>query len=137
MAAEIWASTYSSVAMLLLFKVNVPVTLMSVTVIADIAVLDTDNVPVRFKSETVIASATKFVMSNVAEPLTVMSPNVAVLADNVTKSPLFLDMVLLVIPASSTWEWPLDANALRAFSSPVMSDMPCECETEAKLLVAA
>ena len=90
--------------MLLLFKVNVPVTLMSVTVIADIAVLDTDNVPVRFKSETVMASATRFVMSNVAEPLTVIVSKVAVLAERVTKFPMSLSMVLLVIPASSTCE---------------------------------
>ena len=87
--------------MLLLFKVNVPVTLMSVTVIADIAVLETDNVPVRFKSETVMASATRLVMSNVAEPLTVIVSKVAVLAERVTKFPLSLSMVLLVIPASS------------------------------------
>lgn len=108
-----------------------PVTLMSMTVIADIAVLEMDNVPVRFKSETVMASATRFVMSNVAEPLTVIVSKVAVLAERVTKFPLSLSMVLLVIPASSTWEWPLEANALSAFSSPVMSDMPWECETEA------
>ena len=56
--------------MSLLFNFKVPVTLRSVTVIADTAVDVTVNVPVKSRSETVIEDATRFTMSNVAELVT-------------------------------------------------------------------
>ena len=54
-------------AMSLLFRFKVPVTLKSTTVMADIAVEDTLRVPVRFKSDTVMEDATRLRTSNVAE----------------------------------------------------------------------
>ena len=86
----------------MLFNINVPVTLKSVTVMAETAVEETVNVPVKSRSETVIVSATRFVMSNVAELVTLIVPNVAVLAVKALKLPDNLSMVLLVSPESSS-----------------------------------
>ena len=109
----------------MLFSINVPVTLKSVTVMAETAVEETVNVPVKSRSETVIVSATRFVMSNVAELVTLIVPNVAVLAVKALKLPDNLSMVLLVSPESSSCVCPLDANALNVVSRLVMSEIEC------------
>lgn len=115
----------------MLFNINVPVTLKSVTVMAETAVEETVNVPVKSRSETVIVSATRFVMSNVAELVTLIVPNVAVLAVKALKLPFALLMDVLVIPASSSCVCPLDAKPLNVAWRLVMSDIACECDADA------
>lgn len=58
--------------------------------------------------------ADTFVAFSDAVPVTFMSPKVAVDALRLTNPPLVLSMEELVIPESSSWTWPLDANPLRA-----------------------
>ena len=98
---------------------------------AETAVEETVNVPVKSRSETVIVSATRFVMSNVAELVTLIDPNVAVLAVKTLKLPFALLMDVLVIPASSSCVCPDEANALKVVSRFAMSEMEWECYIDA------